>query len=75
MKHEKVFVRYKNFNETQTHNRDREAKKQQGDKKKYAEKPNKVREASRLIIDAFEQLDEIPHHVSTIISKFGKFFN
>jgi hypothetical protein len=56
MKQDKVFVRYKNFNETQPHNRDREAKKQHGDKKKYAEKPNKVRESSRLIIDAFEQL-------------------
>jgi hypothetical protein len=36
MKQEKVFVRYKNFNETQPHNRDREVKKPMGDKKKYA---------------------------------------
>jgi hypothetical protein len=75
MKHDKVFVRYKNFNETQPHTRDREVKKPPGDKKKYAEKPNKVRESSRQIIDAFELLEDIPHQVSALASKFEKFFN
>ena len=52
MKGDKVFVRYKNFNENQPHNRERESRKPI-DRKKYAEKPNKVREAVRVVLDTF----------------------
>jgi len=47
MKQDKVFVRYKNFNDNQSHNRDREYKKPLASKKIYAEKSNRPREPIR----------------------------
>jgi hypothetical protein len=75
MKHDKVFVRHKNFYEGQPYTRDREVKKPTGDKKKYAEKSNKVREAVRQIIDSYEPLEELENNQCPFYEKFPKFFN
>lgn len=75
MKHDKVFVRHKNFYEQQAYNRDREARRPPPDRKKYAEKSNKIREVVRHVIEAFDPLTEIPSNVESLFAKFPKFFN
>ena len=74
MKPEKVFVRYKNFNESGPHPRERNEKRPY-EKKKYAEKSNKTREAFKIVYESFTHIAQQPSRIKKLCQSFTTFFN
>ena len=74
MKNEKVFVRYNNFDDGPPPRNSRNERRPY-EKKKYAEKQNRNREAFKMIYDSYEPLQNMPPTVSQLLQKYPKFFN
>ena len=73
MKQEKVFVKYKHFNDNSSNPREREPRKPP-DRKKYAEKTHRHREIARQMMEAFAPAAQPTVVVAALIQKHPKIF-
>lgn len=69
---DKKFVRYTNFTENQSYNRE---PKRNNNRRSYTEKTTKAREPIKQLIESYESADDTTPDIFKLIQNYPKFFS